>query len=163
MLLFLDTEYTDPLNIDLISIGMVSEDGQFELYLERNDYRVEDCNAFVRAAVLPLLDAPLSNVLSREAMVMRLRNWFASLPRQVIIACDDRTDYELLIDAMDGAMPDNLAGIQDVRPLVDSTTFHRAACQYHSTPGQPWHHALHDARAHRAGWLAWMDAHKENG
>lgn len=35
MLIFLDTEYTDSLNFDLISIGMISEDGQYEAQLER--------------------------------------------------------------------------------------------------------------------------------
>ena len=47
MIVFLDTEYTDPIQIDLISIGMVSEDGRAEFYAERNDYRASDCNDFV--------------------------------------------------------------------------------------------------------------------
>lgn len=51
MLIFLDTEYTDPIQIDLISIGMVSEDGRAEFYAERNDYRTEDCNSFVKAII----------------------------------------------------------------------------------------------------------------
>lgn len=159
MLIFLDTEYTDPIQIDLISIGMVSEDGRFVFYGERNDYRSEDCNAFVKTAVLPLLDAP--EALTRGELSAQLREWFATLPRRVVIACDDRTDYELMVDAMDGWVPHNLAGIKDVRPLIDTTVFHAAACRYHEQAGSPWHHALHDARAHRAGWLAWMDAHKE--
>lgn len=158
MLIFLDTEYTDPIQIDLISIGMVSEDGRAEFYAERNDYRAEDCNTFVKLVVLPLLDAPSANVVRRDELAIRLHAWFATLPRQVVIACDDRTDYELLIDALDGQIPPNLAGIEDVRPLIDTSTFHAAACLYHERPGCPWHHALHDARAHRAGWLAWMDA-----
>lgn len=161
MIVFLDTEYTDPIQIDLISIGMVSEDGRAEFYTERDDYRADDCNAFVKSAVLPLLDAPPANVVSRDELATRLLEWFATLPRRIIIGCDDRTDYELLIDALDGQVPPNLAGIKDVRPLIDKTAFHAAACRYHQQPGCPWHHALHDARAHRAGWLAWMDANKE--
>jgi hypothetical protein len=47
MLVFLDTEFTDFLNCDLISIGMVSEDGQHELYAERSDYEASLCNSFV--------------------------------------------------------------------------------------------------------------------
>ncbi|BDT57227.1 hypothetical protein MasN3_07210 [Massilia varians] len=160
MLIFLDTEYTDPIQIDLISIGMVSEDGSVEFYAERSDYRTDDCNAFVKSVVLPLLDAPPANVLSRVELAIRLRTWFTALPRRVVVACDDRTDYELLIDALDGQIPPNLAGVKDVRPLIDTTTFHAAACRYHERPGSHWHHSLHDARAHRAGWLAWMDANK---
>lgn len=158
MLIFLDTEYTDPIQIDLISIGMVSEDGRAEFYAERNDYRADDCNSFVRSVVLPLLDAPPANVLSRDELTTKLREWFATLPNQVIIGCDDRTDYELLIDALDGQVPNNLVGIKDVRSLNDATVFHSAACHYHERQGCPWHHALHDARAHRAGWLAWIDS-----
>ena len=158
MLVFLDTEYTDPVLIDLISIGMVSEDGTAVFYAERCDFRAEDCNAFVREAVLPLLDAPAGQVMTRAALAVQLRAWFATLPRRIVIACDDRTDYELLVDALDGEVPANVAGIEDLRPRVDSTVFHQAACRHHAAPGQPWHHALHDAKAHRAGWLAWMAA-----
>ena len=60
MLIFLDTEFTDSLDCDLISIGMVSEDGEHELYLERSDYRMEWCNSFVHAAVLPQLGSARS-------------------------------------------------------------------------------------------------------
>lgn len=49
LVLFLDTGYTDPLNIDLISLGIISEDGRYEFYAERDDYSTLDCNAFVRA------------------------------------------------------------------------------------------------------------------
>lgn len=55
MLIFLDTEYTDPQNIDLISLGLVSEDGKHELYCERTDYKKDLCNGFVQTAVLPHL------------------------------------------------------------------------------------------------------------
>lgn len=47
MLVFLDTEFTDALDCDLISLAMVREDGQHELYLERSDYRDEWCSGFV--------------------------------------------------------------------------------------------------------------------
>lgn len=56
MLVFLDTEYTDPLQIDLISIGMVSEDGKRVFYSERSDFDDGLCNGFVRTAVLPHLE-----------------------------------------------------------------------------------------------------------
>jgi len=155
MLVFLDTKYTDPVQIDLISIGMVAEDGSAEFYAERCDYPPEDCNAFVRVAVLPLLDAPAGHVLTRDALAVQLRAWFATLPREVAIGCDDRTDYELLVDALDGELPANIVGILDVRPTTaDAKVFNLAASQYHAVPGHPWHHALYDAKAIQAGWLA---------
>ena len=72
MLIFLDTEYTDPIQIDLISIGIVSEDGSVEFYAERSDYRTDDCNAFVNSVVLPLLDAPPDSVMRRVGLAIRL-------------------------------------------------------------------------------------------
>ncbi len=39
MLIFLDTEFTDFIDCDLISIGMVSEDGRHFFYAEREDYQ----------------------------------------------------------------------------------------------------------------------------
>jgi len=158
MLIFLDTEFTDFIDCDLISLGMVSEDGQHELYGERSDYRAEWCNSFVHAAVLPQLGGA-GPAFDRLQLAARLVGWFATLPRSVTIACDSFTDWELLLDAMDGVRPANLSGRYDLRSLIDSTTFHHAVVKYHERSG-PWHHALHDARAHRYGWLAWQDERK---
>lgn len=160
MLIFLDCEYTDFIQCDLISLGMVSEDGQHSFYAERSDYEQGWCNQFVRAGILPLLDG--SNVVTRDELAAQLRAWFATLPRQVVIGCDDRTDWDLLLDALDGELPANVAGQrQDLRHLIDTTVFNDAVCRFHDQPNQPWHHALHDAHAHRAGWMAWMDKKKE--
>ena len=35
--LFLDTEYTDPINIEPISLAMVSKDVRYEFHTERDD------------------------------------------------------------------------------------------------------------------------------
>lgn len=155
MLVFLDTEFTDFLNCELISIGMVSEDGQYELYLERVDYPLEWCNQFVRAAVLPQL-GQAEPALNRAELMKHLAAWFAGLAQNVTIACDSSTDWELLLDALGEMRPTNLRDRFDIRTLVDSTEFHRGVVRYHEQHG-PWHHALHDARAHRMGWLACID------
>jgi hypothetical protein len=54
MLAFLDTEFTDFVRPDLISIALVGEDGQ-EFYAERDGYYQTDCSGFVRQIVQPLL------------------------------------------------------------------------------------------------------------
>lgn len=158
MLIFLDTEYTDPLNCDLISIGMVSEDKQYELYVERSDFSRECCNKFVQATVLPQLGMH-GSALSRDQLAARLKSWFAALPRSITIACDSVTDWELLLDALNNECPPNLIGRYDLRGHIDLSVFHRAVVEYHERNGA-WHHALHDARAHRHGWLAWQDSRK---
>lgn len=157
MLIFLDTEYTDSLDCDLISLGMVSEDGRNELYVELSDYRADWCNSFVQAAVLPQLGGV--QAVNREQLSGQLATWFAGLPHSVTIACDSFTDWELLLDVLDNTRPPNLSGRYDLRNIIDSPTFHHAVVRYHEGGG-PWHHALHDARAHRHGWLAWMEERK---
>src|SRR5471032_743218 len=108
MLIFLDTEFTDFIDCDLISLGMVSEDGQHELYGERFDYRAEWCNSCVHAAVLPQRGGA-GPAFDRLQLAAGLVGWFASLPRSVTIACDSFPDWELLRDAMEGVRPANLS------------------------------------------------------
>lgn len=161
MILFLDTEFTDFIDCELISIGIVSEDGQHEFYAERMDYNDAWCNHFVREAVLPHLGQFPDAACNRNELTRRLWAWFATLPRHVQLASDSTHDLDLLWDAFREGLPVNLdKKVYDLRPLIDTTVFNNAVCCYHDQPNQPWHHALHDARAHRLGWLAWMDARK---
>ena len=163
MLLMLDCEFTDFIDCELISIGMVSEDGQHEFYAERSDYDAARCNDFVREAVLPLLGQFPGAVCSRDELTHRLWSWFATLPRHVQIASDSQHDRDLLWDAFGEGLPPNLdKSIFDLRPLIDTTVFNNAVCCYHDQPNQAWHHALHDARAHRAGWMAWAASKNRN-
>jgi hypothetical protein len=160
LIVFLDCEYTDPVDIDLISIALVSEDGQ-EFYAERSDYRREACSEFVHAAVLPLLDAPADHVLTREQLAVQLSAWLTALPCDVAICADDRTDYELLHDAVDGNLPAHVTVLDgETWTLAMSATFGEAVARYHAQPGCPWHHALHDARAFLAGWKAMQSEQK---
>ena len=158
MLVFLDTEFTDSLDCDLISLGMISEDGLHELYVERSDYRMEWCNSFVHAAVLPQLGSA-GQALNQHQLSHRLKAWFAVLPESVVVACDSFTDWELLLDALGHEHPVNLIGRYDFSEAVGSVSFRHAAVRYHELEGS-WHHALHDARAHRQGWLAWQKESK---
>ncbi|MDE1712006.1 3'-5' exoribonuclease (plasmid) [Chromobacterium amazonense] len=155
MLIFLDTEYTNMTERDLVSLAMVSEDGKQEIYIEIEDFPQERCSSFVERSVLPYLgQQPVHSVkLSELSQVLAL--WFAELPRSVFIGCDSIYDWEILIDILQNQRPVNLKGRVDLRPLIDSAEFHRAVENYHCDT-KPWHHALHDARAHRTGWLAWM-------
>lgn len=161
MLIFLDTEFTDFIDCELISIGMVSEDGKHVLYLEIQDFDRSKCNAFVQSAVWSCLGQVDGAAVSKTDLQDRLRQWFAGLPRSVTIACDSQHDRDLLADALDGEWPPNLSGWYDLRSLIDTGTFDRAVAHYH-TPDRPWHHALYDAHAHRVGWLAWMDQRRRD-
>lgn len=154
MLIFLDTEFTDFIDIDLISIGMVSEDGH-TFYAERNDYRREAASNFVLEAVLPHLGERPEAICSREELTRRLYDWLRAFPGLVQIACDSAHDRDLLWDALEVGLPSNL--LPSVLKLAwqsEEPVFNEALEQYHAQPGRPRHHALHDAQALRAGWLA---------
>ncbi len=98
--------------------------------------------------------------MSRGQLSCKLREWFATLPRRVFFSCDSYDDIKLVL-ALFSERPGNLIeSWLDLRSLIDTSIYHNAVEAYH-TPDKPWHHALHDAAAHRAGWLAWMDQNKK--
>ncbi|MYM22207.1 hypothetical protein GTP46_06080 [Duganella sp. FT135W] len=99
--------------------------------------------------------------LDRQQLAVRLAEWFATLPRNITVACASFTDWELLLDALDGSLPANQIGRYDLRAHSDSAEFNHAFIRYNEQSA-PWHHALHDARAHRQGWLAWQGKGKTN-
>ncbi|MFI4939763.1 MAG: hypothetical protein ACHP7O_05405 [Burkholderiales bacterium] len=84
MLIFIDTEFTDFIQIDLISIALVAEDGR-EFYAERIDYFQEDCNQFVRETVMPLLGRVSGARCMRAELTYRLREWFKALPEPAML------------------------------------------------------------------------------
>ncbi|WP_109126172.1 hypothetical protein [Dyella sp. C11] len=158
MLIFLDTEYTDEYRRELVSVGMVTEDGQRSIYLERTDFSRTSCNHFVVANVLPHLGEDAAALCTLPEFGHLLHAWFRVLPRRVQLASDSAIDRDLLLMAMGGTLPANVNRVlYDLRPLIDTTVYDTAVARYHEHPAHPWHHALHDALAHRAGWLAWMD------
>lgn len=157
MLIFIDTEFTDFIDCELISIGMVSEDGQHEFYAEVSNFDQSKSNVFVQEGILPMLGAVPAAVCTKAELRERLWNWFATLPWHVKLAADSVHDQDLLWDAFGEELPENLdRAVMDLRSLIDTTVFNDAVVQYHEQRGRPWHHALEDARAHRVGWMAWM-------
>lgn len=160
MLLFVDTEFTGlshpASDRKLLSIGLVSEDGRAEWYAEVDGWEQRDCEPWVCLHVLPLLTGPR---MDRAQARASLQGWFTSLPRRVQVACDSPLDWRFLLDLL-GKHPQNLATRRrDLAPLIDTSSYNGAVSAYFAK-GYPEHHALHDARAYRLGWLAWMDARK---
>ena len=152
LVVFLDCEFTDFIQIDLISIGLVCEDGR-EFYAERTDFRREDCSDFVRTAVLPLLGSDPQVRMSRELLTTNLLAWLSTLPN-FMIACDSNHDRDLFADVLDYQPTGNLAGWINLNSLPAATgqAFQREVARYHSQADCPWHHALYDARALREAW-----------
>lgn len=147
MRVFLDTEFTDFEDCELISIGMVSEDGR-EFYAERTDYDRSKCNDFVKEIVLPLLGREPAIVGTREEIAAELRLWLGQFD-QVEVCVDYSTDYELFADLVRG--PRSL-GIQpgcECRHIWNDIAAVDIERYWRENGQQQEHHALHDARANK--------------
>ena len=162
MLIFFDTEFTE-LGIDprLISIGLIAEDGQ-TFYAELTDtYTQADCSHFAVEAVLPHLEGGNARMTMPE-LTLQLSNWLTAFKQPVILACDSLAWDWMWIQEIFYPIetwPVNLDGKPKIIKCDDSI-FNQTICAYHAVPGQPWHHALHDAKANRSGWLAWQGSQK---
>lgn len=157
MLIFLDTEFTGSKPYpELISIALVSEDGQHEFYAELAEgWTDADCSEFVRREVLPLLKGNEYRT-TRSELRERLAEWFASIPCSCKVACDAGIDYVLLRGVLAGCWPTNLGeNWFDLRPMVNTAVFDKAARGFYDVHKQP-HNALADAHANWMGWLAWF-------
>ncbi len=160
MILFLDTEFTDFQQPDLISIGLVSECGSHEFYAERNDFDLARCSDFVQSTVLPKLGQGSSSV-DRSDLAIALRAWLENVhsfdsQSPVLVLYDFDTDFELFRQALLDQIPPWIGGA-NVAEEVNSITWARVGLM--ESPDA--HHALHDARELRADWLAAKDQLKD--
>jgi len=159
MLVFFDTEFTE-LGIDprLISIGLVSEDGERTFYAELSDtYQLQHCSDFARLAVLPLLEGGHARMTMPD-LALRLGNWLESFEQPVQLATDSLAwDWpwiqEIFCDA--GTWPENLNG----KPLLLTMNYLNDYDQFILTVEKAFrslrrHHSLDDAKANRLGWIA---------
>lgn len=160
MLIFLDAEYTrlsHPAHArKLLSVAPVAEDGGAEWYTELDGWVLADCDLWVQRHVLPLLTG---SRLSHDVARASLQDWFAERPRSVQAACDSDIDWSFLLGLLCDR-PSNLTTQRhDLAPLIDTPSYNNTLTAYFDQ-GHPEHHTLHDARAYRLGWLAWMDSRK---
>lgn len=157
MLVFIDTEFTDFLNCDLISIGMVSTAGD-EFYFERNDFIKSWCNPFVVENIFPLLSKQGPNVGTKEDCARAVVNYFNSLNCETFeIVYDYVTDLEFLYWVLDYELTNKCNRTTHLDMIVNTTESKRACMlaieKYFAENGNR-HHSLQDAKANLAGWLA---------
>lgn len=150
---FIDTEFSNLVDLDLISIAAVSEDGD-EFYAEKADYPLKACNEFVRTEVLPKLGAAPDRVLSTARLREELRAWLESLHRRsggrVMVCYDYFGDFALLREVLSCEIPGWMTYDNVDRKVPRE--LRKAYWQTH--PEAVQHHALHDARA-----LCWAFQH----
>lgn len=154
MLVFLDTEFTDFAQPDLISIGMAAT-GVRDFYAERSDFPRERCTSFVHAEVIPLLGRAPHAACDKYELAQRLRAWFDELPESAIILYDFEVDWILLRAAFAGELPSKVGAHQ----LIDQKIFRHSAYKLGEvliySDAWPQHHALADAQAFQEGYLRW--------
>ena len=99
MRIFVDAEFTDFIDCDLISIALVADDGR-EFYGERSDYDEASCSAFVREAVLPQLGQFPDRVFTRESLRAELLAWLDQFAGESdrFFCMDYAGDWDLLVE-----------------------------------------------------------------
>lgn len=152
MLIFIDTEFTDFNHPQLISIGLVTEDGKNEFYGERRDFPVNECSSFVRSNVLPML-GPVAERQPDQVLSDSLYQWLIDQgPCAVVV--DYQGDWNQMLRLLARQLPDNMSR-QPIHlgDLQADEVFQAGYRNYFSKHDVPEHHALHDARANRMAWL----------
>lgn len=183
-LLFLDTEFTDFINTELISIGLVTDDGHHSFYAELDDYNPKLCSEFVRNVVLPELKPEVFRMKRAEASA-HLYCWLEELGDDFVLCPDYMADWELFADLLE-TLPPNIHN----KPLMFHSLHNQMIMEKATllqTPNIPWffeqakkkynegfleyfrqnpspkqHHAGADAKAIRAGFLKsinWLNSH----
>ena len=149
MKLFLDTEFTDFVNPELISIGIVDENGR-EFYAESTEFRRELCSQFVVETVIPLLGQyPSSIVGNRLRIASALLDWLREYHECGAVICFDyHTDWDLFIKHL----PRLPYGFITELDIWDNLDLPKIETWWQET-GLPRHHALYDARANRHGYI----------
>jgi hypothetical protein len=146
LMVFIDTEFTDFLDPDLISLGMAADSGE-EFYGEV-PFSDHKCSPFVREGVLQLLGQVQQSFYSNHAALARAVVAWLELVRQgdqqVEICVDAQIDWELFSDALDYRVPP-WATLRHVGRNINKLLSY----EYHKKNGLPEHHALHDAKANR--------------
>lgn len=162
MKLFIDTEFSTlrKINSRLISIGLIAEDGR-EFYAELPTHTWKfQCSDFVREVVEPILWYGTYTMTPTE-LSANLRNWLRQFEAVKIVT--DSPDWDFWFLALifevdkNAGWPENVAHQAIHFDPTHADADRRASASYEHYFEEPrhfQHHALHDARALRLGWLA---------
>lgn len=141
---FIDTEFTDHIFADLISIGLVDEMGR-SFYGENQDYASNHCSEFTKTVVVPQLGKRPECIHTRDGLRAALLQWFKHYETTGAIICIDFDgDWTLFCELMEKNVPDFLT-VLNIYPHIDK----RVREQYHRDTGLSRHHALNDAIANK--------------
>ena len=166
MILFIDTEWADPLANELVSLALVSDCGRHEFYAER-DPLPDNGTEFVQQVVYPLLERG-ERALPDPEFTQRLHEFLGRMqglakPERVTVAYDHRNDLDLLgiaLEAFDSPEMPPRPYFQE-RDLGELGSTYKRAVEECFTRDEASaarrHHALVDARINRDAWLRIRD------
>lgn len=145
---FIDTEFTDFKDSQLISMAIVGEDGR-EFYGERSDFERPLCSDFVRDVVLPQLGQFPGRSMPLTQLRDELLAWLLAVPLKPkpVLCYDSDCDYELVTHLLGGALP---RGWKHENVFLKINA--ERVAQYIAVHGGE-HHALHDARANAFAFM----------
>lgn len=144
MLIFIDTEFTDFIKPELISIGLISECGKFEFYAELPVNR-KKCNAFVIKTVLPLLNRVDNAKCTLNQLTFNLVRWIEQFKNQKPVICFDYDgDWTLFCSAMGDEIPSYIKS-KNIYPYLNELKLEL----FFNESKLNQHHALNDAKANR--------------
>lgn len=156
--IFFDTEFTslEDVNAELISIGLIAENGK-EFYSELTDtFDISICSDFVVETVLPLLEGGSHRMTFRE-LAEKLKVWIESYKQEVVLISDaPAIDWPFIWDLFEAhGWPKNLR--KQCEPIdffipQNGEKFHQALEAYWSTHSARQHHALVDAQSLYHAW-----------
>ena len=154
MRLFLDTEFTDFVHPELLSIGLVDELGNYfygEIHYERG------VNHFVQENVLSQWGKiPNSLYLDNEMLSRHLVKWLSDYKDPLEICYDYHTDGDLFCDLVGEHLTFIYSNICYLNGSVYELAAHKEWARIEKEMGISRHHALADAYALRA---VYTDAH----
>ena len=160
VLIFFDTEFSTLRDGRLLSVGLVAADGR-EFYVEiPGDGINRDASDFVRAHVLSQFEAlPDCAAGTLFGLGERVAAFLEQFATRVELCCDHKLDRRFVEEALSlstrwKTLQPNV-GFVDVAGQARSEAAKVAvAASFAASAPLLQHHALADARALRAGWLA---------
>jgi hypothetical protein len=169
---FIDTEFTDFINCDLISLGAVASTGE-EFYAENSEYYKNMASAWVRENIIPTLNFGKFG-MRRLELSARFWCWLIELEAdEIIITSDHSIDIDILkelfrndkhpkivsfevipqiISRESSAIAAHL-GIMGNSFILANTHFQKCVDSYFVANAESRHNALSDARAIKFAWF----------
>lgn len=155
--IFIDTEFTDFHNPELISIGFINHQTKSHFYVECSDFNREKSSDFVKENIIPLLDLDKFGKPNKDAM-KDCHIWLSQQGQSCVIG-DWSGDWRILQNNI--LIPKNIEGfvlLQDAMAMIlDTKTpdmlnpvldrYNSFVHEYILSNNLIAHHALSDALA----------------